>query len=119
MPPEQGLPPCAKATIENIRDGGNPPHSARFTLAALLLRIGWTVQDIVTLFETVADFNAATTRYQATNIRDEEYLPMNCEKMHREGLCPVMANEEDDALCETISNPIEYIRSKGLINNHA
>lgn len=110
------FPPCINHIITEIQDGGNPVHRARFALASFLLHSGWTVEDIVQLFEPVADYSERTTRYQASNIEAEEYVPPNCANMAKEQLCPIANGDEEDRLCrqDWLQNPLGYARARGL-----
>lgn len=111
---EHAFPPCINNTIDEIQQGGNPPHRARFTLAAFLLETGWSVEDIVTLFEPVRDYSEKTTRYQASNIDKEGYLPPNCDRLAKDRLCPVAKGDSDDNLCKQgwMTNPLSYYNAK-------
>ena len=96
-------PPCIEAILNDIRNGGNPSHMARFTLAAFMLHVlteyeGKTieeaVEEVVNLFRTVADFDEKKTRYQVMHIAGlvggrKFYMPPNCDELISLGLCPV------------------------------
>ncbi len=97
------FPPCIEAILNDIKNGGNPSHIARFTLAAFLLRvlveyegksIEEAVEEVVNVFRTVADFDEKKTRYQVMHIAGlvggrKFYMPPNCDELISLGLCPV------------------------------
>ncbi len=97
-----GVPPCMEAIINEVKNGGNPSHQARFALAAFMLRrchdiegrpIEDCVEEVVNLFRTVADFDEKVTRYQVEHIAGlrggrKAYMPPSCEEMNSLGLCP-------------------------------
>ncbi len=100
---EGKYPPCIESILNEIRNGGNPSHAARFTLAAFMLRalvefhgksIEEAVEEVVNLFRTVADFDERKTRYQVMHIAGlvggrKFYMPPNCDELISLGLCPV------------------------------
>ncbi len=88
------FPPCMKKIIEDLRNGENLSHHARFTVAAFLARIGLDVDNILELFRKTPDFNERIARYQIEHIAGlrgskKKYMPYSCQTMKSLGLCPI------------------------------
>ncbi|MEM3849402.1 MAG: hypothetical protein QXS42_06540, partial [Zestosphaera sp.] len=85
------LAPCMKKLLEDCRRGVNLPHNARVALAAYMLNVGYSVDEVVEVFKTQPDFKEKTTRYQANYIASYDngkpLLPYSCAKMKEMGLC--------------------------------
>ncbi len=89
---EEAFPPCIKRIIDDLRRGENLSHHERFAVAAFLLRIGMSVDDVLELFHNVPDFNERIARYQVEHIAGlrgsrRQYLPYSCQTMKSLGLC--------------------------------
>ncbi len=100
-------PPCMKKILSDLRNGLNVPHSARFAIAAFLLNIGVSIDDVVNIFRTAPDFDEDKTRYQVEHIagqrgKGEEYVCPSCETMRSYGNC------YPDENCSNINHPIRY-----------
>ena len=105
------MPPCVDYQINQLKQGVNIPHSARFLIAAYLTNIGWNPEDIIELFRTAPDFNERITRYQVMQIAGgrgsgKKYMVPSCEKLLALHLC------RRDETCDNIKNPIQYGRFK-------
>jgi len=104
-------PPCINIALKRLKEGENLPHSARFMLAAYLLKVGLGEDDVVSLFVTAPDFNERVTRYQVQQISGrkagrEGYSVPSCRKLLTEGLC------YRDESCGTIMHPLQYGRGR-------
>ncbi len=100
-------PPCMKKILSDLRNGLNVPHSARFAIAAFLLNIGVSIEDVVDIFRTAPDFDEDKTRYQVEHIagqrgKSEEYVCPSCETMRSYGNC------YPDENCSNVNHPIRY-----------
>ncbi len=100
-------PPCMKKILSDLRNGLNVPHSARFAIAAFLLNIGMSVEEVVEIFRTAPDFDEDKTRYQVEHIagqrgKGQEYICPSCETMRSYGNCYA-----DDS-CSKVNHPIKY-----------
>ncbi len=100
-------PPCMKKILSDLRNGVNVPHSARFAIAAFLLNIGMSVDDVVNVFRNAPDFDEDKTRYQVEHIagqrgKGEEYICPSCETMKSYGNCYA------DESCSNVKHPVRY-----------
>ncbi len=86
-PSRQALPPCIERLVEKAERGENMSHQERFTLAAYLLRVGWSVDRVVDLFRSAPDFKERVARYQVSHIAKGGYNPPNCETLRSWGIC--------------------------------
>ena len=103
------FPPCIGAIMDSVRRGDEVPHHARFALAAFLLNIGWSVDEVVDVFRTVPDFNEKVTRYQVEHIAGlrggkTRYSAPSCDWMRSHGLCVSECN---------VANPVQYYFRSG------
>jgi len=104
---EDAYPPCIKALLEDLRNGKNLPHTARFALASFLLHIGKTPDEVIDLFRTVPDFREDIARYQIEHIAGlrgsrVKYLPFKCDNMRSLGLCRWK--------CKGVKHPLQFYR---------
>jgi DNA primase large subunit len=84
----------------------------RFAMAAFLLSIGTTEDDLLGMFKAFTDFDERIARYQVEHIAGkrgsrQKYTPPNCTTMQTHGLC---VNPDD--LCATVRHPLSYYRKK-------
>lgn len=105
------MPPCVSYQIDQLKQGVNIPHSARFLIASYLTNIGWNPEEIIELFRTAPDFNERITRYQVMQISGNKgsgtkYMVPSCEKLLALHLC------RKDETCDDIKNPLQYGRFK-------
>ncbi len=108
------FPPCIKAYINEINDGGNPAHLARLTLATFLHHIGMSNEEIVKVFSGTADFEENSATYQVNHLTGKisgtEYSPPKCDTLRSNHLCFM----DDDPLCRQIKHPLQYYIKKRL-----
>ncbi len=93
---ETALPPCIMRMLESLKKGENLSHSARFTLAAFLIKAGASIEEVLGLFKHSPDFNERIARYQIEHTAGlrgsrRSYMPYSCSKMKITGLCPMEA----------------------------
>jgi DNA primase large subunit len=110
----EAFPPCIKAMYQRLLAGENLSHHERFNLAAFLLRIGLSVDEVLQIFAHSPDFNEKIARYQIEHIAGlrgsgKKYMPASCRTMKMLGLCRA---PEDDELCKRVKNPLVYYRIK-------
>ncbi|WP_448577981.1 DNA primase [Thermosphaera sp.] len=91
---EEAFPPCMKKILSIMKTGGNPSHEERFNLAAFLVNIGYSVEDVLAVFRTTADFDEKIARYQVEHIAGlrgsrRKYTPYSCDRMKSVGACPI------------------------------
>ncbi len=103
-------PPCVRSVLKRLEAGENLPHSARFFLAAFMLNVGMSVDEVVALFRTSPDFNERITRYQVEHIAGarggKRYSVPSCSKLAAQGLCA------RDETCGNVKNPLSYVRRR-------
>jgi hypothetical protein len=89
----EAVPPCIRNTIDTFKKAGDVDHYARLVLVWYLKWVGYTVDDVVSIFPRFAkDFNERVTRYQveyafARRGRREDWLPPSCKWMKQHNLC--------------------------------
>jgi len=105
-------PPCIDYAINVLKKGENLSHSGRFMLAAYLLKIGQSIDDIVPLFIPAPDFNEKITRYQLKNIQTSQYLCPSCDKIESNGSCKRTLD------CSGIINPIQFRKNNKIIRHN-
>ncbi|MCS7094202.1 MAG: DNA primase large subunit PriL [Thaumarchaeota archaeon] len=108
---EGSWPPCMRALKQSLVSGGKVGHFGNFAIAAFLLSIGYTVDDVIGIYSQRADFNERIARYQTEHIaglkgsRTKYWVP-SCQTMRAHGLCI-----EQGRLCPaSIKNPRQYAR---------
>jgi DNA primase large subunit len=107
----ESYPPCIKHLLERLNAGENLPHHARFLLATFFINIGVPIEEIVTIFSKLPDFDEKITRYQLEHISGmrgsgTKYMVPSCNKIASLGLC--IPSDE----CKGISNPLTYFIRK-------
>ncbi len=100
----EAFPPCIAKLYNDAVNGTDMSHHARFALATFLLRIGMSVDEVVSLFSKAPDFKESIARYQVEHLAGlrgsrKKYLPFNCNTMRTLGLCIGTCN---------VKNPLVY-----------
>jgi len=98
----------------------NLPHDARFALAAFLLRIGMTEDEVNKVFGHSPDSDNRQIVYQVDHIASKRsmksdttgYTPTGCKKLQTNNLCPVYLGLTYDPLCEYILNPLAFYSTR-------
>lgn len=105
-------PPCIQHIIDLIQKHENPTHSGRFALVTFLHEIGLPESDIITIFQTVRDFDMSQTIYQIQHISGQQGTPAYkcpaCDTMKTNGLCMGSNN----SLCAKVKHPLGYYQAK-------
>lgn len=109
---EEAFPPCIRAILSDLLKGSTISHMARFALTAFLLNVGRSVDEVVELFSSSADFNENVTRYQVEHIAGLrgshiKYSPPSCSTLRTFGLCI-----SGDSLCLKVRHPLTYYKAK-------
>lgn len=109
---KDAMPPCLSAVLADLAAGKNLSHMARFAVTAFLINVGEDVDDVLKLFENVADFDAGRARYQVDHIAGNvgsrvKYKVPNCAVMKSSGLCT-----NGGGLCSSIKSPMVYYRKR-------
>lgn len=111
------FPPCMQKMYDDSISGQvNLSHDARFALAAFLLRIGMSENDVSDVFSHAPDRYDSLISYQVGHIagkkstvsEEQGYFPTGCKKLRTNNLCPVATGETFDSLCEYIINPLNF-----------
>ncbi|MFW9918877.1 MAG: hypothetical protein ACFFED_04710 [Candidatus Thorarchaeota archaeon] len=121
------FPPCISQMHAAALEGRNLSHDARFTLAAFLLKIGMSDNEVLGIFRAAPDFVRGLAEYQVKHIASksggEGYTPPSCRKLQGNSLCPVYLGSTSDPLCEYIVHPLAFYEtrawemSKGIKNH--
>ncbi|MCD6522387.1 MAG: DNA primase large subunit PriL [Candidatus Diapherotrites archaeon] len=106
------FPPCIKALLSRARAGENMAHQPRFVLATFLTSINMPIDQIISVFRNMPNFNEKKTRYYIEYSAGKrgsgvKYSPPACEKMKYYGLCV-----NPDALCSKVKHPLSYYAAK-------
>jgi DNA primase large subunit len=109
---EDARPPCIIAIINDLKSGKNLSHMARFTITSFMINTGATIDEVISLFNQVADFDGEKTRYQIEHIAGRigtktKYNPPKCDVLRSFGLC-VGADE----MCQKLGmrHPLRYYK---------
>lgn len=108
----EGFPPCIRHAFEGLKAGKRLSHMERFTLTSFLINAGMEIENIVSLFMSVTDFDEEFTRYQIEHIAGlrggrTKYTPPTCSTLRTHGVC-----YNPDRLCEHVKHPLSYYRNK-------
>ncbi|HJJ30346.1 MAG TPA: DNA primase regulatory subunit PriL [Methanocorpusculum sp.] len=104
---ESAYPPCIQSLISAASAGVNLTHSGRFSMTAFLHHVGMNGEQVSGIFARSPDYDADMTNYQVDHILTNEYTPPSCATMLTHGVCV-----NKDRLCESVSHPLNYYRSK-------
>jgi len=110
----EAFPPCVKAIIARIKSGENVEHHGRFFLATFLNHVGYSEEDILSIFSSAPDFEEGKARYQVEHITGKisgkVYSVPKCATLRAQGLC--VKESYGDPLCEKdwLTHPLKYYR---------
>ncbi len=109
------MPPCMRNLLSLLQTSKHISHMGRFAMAAFLLNIGTTEDDLLKMFKAFTDFDERIARYQVEHIAGKRgsrrrYIAPNCGNMRTHGLCV-----NPDELCGMIKHPLSYYRKKARI----
>jgi DNA primase large subunit len=109
------MPPCMRNLLGLLQTSKHISHMGRFAMAAFLLNIGTTEENLLKMFKAFTDFDERIARYQVEHIAGKrgsrrKYTAPNCATMRTHGLCV-----NPDELCATIKHPLSYYRRKARI----
>lgn len=79
--------PCIKRLLDQLKNGENVPHIGRWVVAAYLLKKGFSVDEIVTMFSSAPNFDEKVTRYQVEFIKKKNYGIPSCVNLDSYGVC--------------------------------
>lgn len=106
------MPPCMVNLLSLLQSSKHISHMGRFAMAAFLLNIGTSEDELLKMFKSFTDFEERIARYQVEHIAGRrgsrrKYTAPNCSTMRTHGLCV-----NPDELCATINHPLSYYRKK-------
>ena len=109
------MPPCMKNLLGLLQTSKHISHMGRFAMAAFLLNIGTSEEDLLKMFKSFTDFDERIARYQVEHIAGRrgsrrKYTAPNCSTMRTHGLCV-----NPDEICGTIKHPLSYYRRQSRI----
>ncbi len=109
------MPPCQKNLLSLLQTGKHISHMGRFAMAAFLLNVGTSEEELLKMFKSFTDFDERMARYQVEHIAGKrgsrrKYTAPNCHTMQTHGLCV-----NPDQLCAQITHPLSYYRKKAAI----
>jgi len=109
------MPPCMANLLSLLQSSKHISHMGRFAMAAFLLNIGTSEEELLKMFKSFTDFDERIARYQVEHIAGKrgsrrKYTAPNCSTMRTHGLCV-----NPDELCGTITHPLSYYRKKTRI----
>jgi hypothetical protein len=78
--------PCIIAALEKPLEGGNG-HLMRLAIAREYLAAGYSIDEVISLFQHQADFNQAKTRYYVEHAAKNPTKPFTCQKIKELGFC--------------------------------
>ncbi len=117
---KNAFPPCIAQMYADAMAGKNLPHEARFALAAFLLNIGMSTNEVMRVFSAAPDFVQDLARYQVEHIAGDRrgastrdgYTAPGCRKLQGNGLCPVYLGSVFDPLCEYVLHPLQFYETR-------
>uniref|UniRef100_A0A7C5Z7Z5 DNA primase large subunit C-terminal domain-containing protein n=1 Tax=Caldicellulosiruptor owensensis TaxID=55205 RepID=A0A7C5Z7Z5_9FIRM len=92
-------PPCMEKIIEKMLAGENIPHISRWVIGIYLIKSGKSIEEIISLFSNLPNFNEKRTRYHLEYIKKKNYSVPSCANMESYGICVSNCN---------IKNPMHY-----------
>lgn len=106
------MPPCMKNLLGLLQTSRHISHMGRFAMAAFLLNIGTSEEELLKMFKSFTDFEERIARYQVEHIAGKrgsrrKYTAPNCNTMRTHGLC---INPDD--LCAAVTHPLTYYRRR-------
>jgi DNA primase large subunit len=108
----EAFPPCINYCLEGLLAGRRASHMERFALTSFLVNIGMPIDQMVSFYTDVTDFDESLTRYQIEHIAGlkgnrTKYTPPTCNTLRTHGVC-----RNPDSICKKISHPLSYYRRK-------
>jgi DNA primase large subunit len=108
----EAFPPCINYCLEGLLAGRRASHMERFALTSFLVNIGMPVDQMVSFYTDVTDFDESLTRYQIEHIAGlkgnrTKYTPPTCNTLRTHRVC-----RNPDSICDKINHPLSYYRRK-------
>ncbi len=108
----EAFPPCINYCLEGLMAGRRASHMERFALTSFLVNVGMPVDQMVSFYTDVTDFDESLTRYQIEHIAGlkgnrTKYTPPTCNTLRTHRVC-----RNPDSTCDRITHPLSYYRRK-------
>ncbi|MBT3283896.1 DNA primase large subunit PriL [Candidatus Bathyarchaeota archaeon] len=108
----EAFPPCINYCLEGLMAGKRASHMERFALTTFLVNIGMPIDQMVSFYTEVTDFDESKTRYQIEHIAGlkgnrTKYTPPTCNTLRTHRVC-----RNPDRICDRINHPLSYYRRK-------
>jgi DNA primase large subunit len=108
----EAFPPCINYCLEGLMAGRRASHMERFALTTFLVNIGMPIEQMVSFYTEVTDFDESKTRYQIEHIAGlkgnrTKYTPPTCNTLRTHRVC-----RNPDRICDRINHPLSYYRRK-------
>lgn len=105
-------PPCMQALRKRLLAGEAVSHFGNFAVAAFMLRIGMSVDEVINIYMQRGDFDPKIAKYQVEHIAGlkgsrTKYSVPRCLTMQTHGLCI-----EEGRLCGGVKSPMQYYRRR-------
>ncbi len=81
------LPPCIEKLMDSMKKHENLSHQSRWYLAVYLLGRGMPIEQLVSLYSNLPDYNEKITRYQLEHAKKKGYAVPACATVLTWGLC--------------------------------
>ena len=111
----EAFPPCINYCLEGLLAGRRASHMERFALTSFLVNIGMPLDQMVSFYTSVTDFDESLTRYQIEHIAGmkgnrTKYTPPTCNTLRTHGVC-----RNPDSVCKSVVHPLSYYRKKARL----
>ena len=108
----EAFPPCINYCMEGLLAGRRASHMERFALTSFLVNVGMPIDQMVSFYTDVTDFDESLTRYQIEHIAGikgnrTKYTPPTCNTLRTHRVC-----RNPDSTCDKINHPLSYYRRK-------
>ena len=108
----EAFPPCINYCLEGLMAGKRASHMERFAPTTFLVNIGMPIDQMVSFYTEVTDFDESKTRYQIEHIAGlkgnrTKYTPPTCNTLRTHRVC-----RNPDRICDRINHPLSYYRRK-------
>jgi len=105
-------PPCMIALRKRLLAGEPVSHFGNFATASFMLRIGMSVEEVISIYSQRGDFDPRIARYQVEHIAGlkgsrTRYSAPSCTTMQAHGLCV-----EEGRLCGGVRSPMQFYRRR-------
>lgn len=93
------FPPCIKFIFSKVQQGQNLIHNERLFLVFFLNALEYPVDQIISIFTKLPDFDDKIARYQVEFAIKKGYSPHACEKLETLGMCQKDHKIFGDEIC--------------------